>query len=279
MIFSKKNKAQPELPFSAYAGTEPYAFVSYAHADSDVVYPIIGELHDRGALIWYDEGIGAGTVWSQSIADRILNCSKFMLFLTPDAARSHHVRQEINFANSKNKPILPVYLKPTKLDSGIEMTLSVFQGVFHYAYKNDEESFYRQVLDALTDGFILEDAEDTMLDENFAHDFLLRLDTYGDKTLPMVIHLTGTGKFTVGRFDVSVGVQQSSFEFTKETKNISRRHAVFERTEDGYTVMDLESKAGTWVNGIKLPPNTPQQLNQGDQVSFGNAGANYIYEG
>ena len=38
----------PDKPFEAYPGNEPYIFVSYAHADSDVVYPEIKWLHDTG---------------------------------------------------------------------------------------------------------------------------------------------------------------------------------------------------------------------------------------
>jgi len=266
------------LPFSAYTGAKPYVFVSYAHADSSLVYPIIGELHDRGALIWYDEGIEAGSVWSQSIADRIMHCSRFMLFVTSNAVRSQHVRQELNFANSKNKQIMPIYLEPTKLDSGLEMTLSVFQAVFFNTFKDDEEGFYRLVLNALSEGFILGGSEVTRVDVDSPHEFFLRLDAHGDKALPMFIHLTGSNTFSIGRFDVAVGVRQSDFEFSMETKSISRRHAVFERVEDGYTVMDMDSKASTWVNGRRLPPNTPRKLEQGDHLSFGNAGADYVFE-
>ena len=44
-------------PFSAYQGSEPYVFVSYAHEDCDVVFPEILWLRDQGFNIWYDEGI------------------------------------------------------------------------------------------------------------------------------------------------------------------------------------------------------------------------------
>jgi len=85
--------------------------------------------------------------------------------------------------------------------------------------------------------------------------------------------------FTVGRFDAAVGKQQSNFEFEKKTKAVSRRHAAIERDATGYSIVDLTSSAGTFVNGQKLPPNTPCQLGNGCRVSFGNAGADYIWEG
>ena len=84
--------------------------------------------------------------------------------------------------------------------------------------------------------------------------------------------------FTVGRYDVAIGKQQSSFEFDKTTKAVSRRHAAIERRPDGYSIVDLLSSAGTFINGNKLPPNTPFTLQPGCRVSFGNCGADYIWE-
>jgi len=275
MLFEKKEKTA-KLPFSAYSGSEPCVFISYAHADSDIVYPIIKELHMRNVHIWYDEGIDVGTEWPQKIADKILGCSKFILFISQAASNSNHVRQEINFANSKYKQILPVYIKPTQLNAGLEMTLSVFQAIFYYAFKNDELGFYNQLYAAITEGFIQADEEFTEL-IHFG-ETLLRLDEYGDRTLPPVIHLPEQGTFSIGRFDVSVGVKQSDFEFSKDKKNISRRHAVFECTPQGCTVTDLGSKAGTWVDMRKIPPHVPVLLASGCRVSFGNVGASYIFE-
>jgi len=84
--------------------------------------------------------------------------------------------------------------------------------------------------------------------------------------------------FTIGRFDANIGKKQSSFEFDKKTKAVSRRHAVIERDIDGYKIIDLSSSAGTFVNEKKLPPNTPYALSAGCRVSFGNSGADYVWE-
>ena len=84
--------------------------------------------------------------------------------------------------------------------------------------------------------------------------------------------------FSIGRFDASVGKKQSTFEFDKKTKAVSRRHAVIERNGESYKIVDLSSSAGTFVNDIKLPPNTPHELVAGSRVSFGNLGADYVWE-
>ena len=84
--------------------------------------------------------------------------------------------------------------------------------------------------------------------------------------------------FTIGRFDATLGKKQSSFEFDKKTKAVSRRHAAIERDNSGYKIIDLSSSAGTYVNDKRLPPNTPYELETGFRVSFGNSGADYVWE-
>ena len=39
----------------AYEGAEPYCFVSYAHINSDRVYPIVEQLMQRGIRLWFQE--------------------------------------------------------------------------------------------------------------------------------------------------------------------------------------------------------------------------------
>ena len=86
------------------------------------------------------------------------------------------------------------------------------------------------------------------------------------------------GMFTIGRFDPASGPGQSSFEFTKDTKAVSRRHAVVERHAEGFMLIDLNSSAGTFINGQKIPPNTPCRLEKGSRISFGYSGADYTWE-
>ena len=54
-----------DQPFVAYQGDESYIFVSYAHEDSDAVFPEIQWLRDQGFNLWYDEGIAAGHEWRE----------------------------------------------------------------------------------------------------------------------------------------------------------------------------------------------------------------------
>lgn len=50
---------------------------------------------------------------------------------------------------------------------------------------------------------------------------------------------------------------------------VSRRHAVIRYVGSGFTIEDLNSVNGTWVNENKLTPNQAQPLRHGDQVRLG----------
>lgn len=86
------------------------------------------------------------------------------------------------------------------------------------------------------------------------------------------------GEYTIGRFDAVVGFKQSDFEFEKNTKAVSRHHAVIKRFDDGYSITDTGSTSGTYINEVKIAPNNPNIISNGDLIYFGNAGADYIWE-
>ena len=102
----------------------------------------------------------------------------------------------------------------------------------------------------------------------------------GNASLPnfIAVNIFPGASFSIGRFDMTVGHKQSSFEFDKSTKAVSRRHAVIERDGEGYKIIDLSSAAGTFVNGQRVLANTPFRLERGCRVSFGNSGTDYTWD-
>lgn len=50
---------------------------------------------------------------------------------------------------------------------------------------------------------------------------------------------------------------------------VSRRHAHIVRARNGYFIIDLGSSNGTYVNDRLLPPQRPQLLHNGDQITIG----------
>jgi len=49
----------------------------------------------------------------------------------------------------------------------------------------------------------------------------------------------------------------------------SRTHALIRLEGNALTLIDLRSKNGTFVNNSQIPPSTPQQLKEGDNIRFG----------
>lgn len=130
------------IPFYAYKGKEPYMFISYSHRDSAVVYPILSEFYNDGYNIWYDEGIEPGIEWPEEIGKALGGCSLFVVFITPSAAGSPNVRNEINFALAKKIPFIAIHLTETELTPGLQLQIGSKQAILKY--EMDSEFFKRK---------------------------------------------------------------------------------------------------------------------------------------
>ena len=75
---------------------------------------------------------------------------------------------------------------------------------------------------------------------------------------------------TLGRTDPdgpSVTVDLTNYD--AHALGVSRKHAVINTSDDGYTVMDLGSSNGTWLNTTQIQPNVAHLLRNGDQIRLG----------
>lgn len=134
-----------DSPFPAYTGNEPYVFVSYSHRDTEVVFPELVRLKESGVNVWYDEGIEAGTEWTDELARAIEGAHLFLFFVTPDSVESQHCRNEVNFATSREMNLVAVHLKKNDMPGGLSLTLSSRQAIHKYELNEQE---YRSKLNA-----------------------------------------------------------------------------------------------------------------------------------
>ena len=102
----------PPPPGAACEGNAPFAFLSYAHRDAHVVYEELGPLLTAGQRIWFDDGLTPGTAWESAIRDRVERCRAVLLYVSPAAVDSPHVRREVRTALDRGTPVLPVFLGP-----------------------------------------------------------------------------------------------------------------------------------------------------------------------
>lgn len=132
------------MKIRAYEGNKPYAFVSYAHKDSDRVLPIIEKMQNKGYNIWFDAGIEAGTEWPEYIAERLYGCATFLAFVSPNAMDSQNCRQEINFAVELKKQALIIHLDDTEIPLGFQMRLG-FTPQIHMSRYGSMFSFFEEL--------------------------------------------------------------------------------------------------------------------------------------
>ena len=96
----------------------------------------------------------------------------------------------------------------------------------------------------------------------------LRLENGGGYTAPRDIELDiKKGYITIGRYDKS-GYPCADYNFDHSLTFVSRNHFRIEVHEDGYRIIDLDSKNGTLLNGQELVKNMAYSLKSGDTISL-----------
>jgi len=104
--------------------------------------------HDKGFLIWYDEGIDPGSEFSESIAKHLIAASVVLCFVSPSAVQSHNVRNEIYLAEEERIPMLYVHLEETKLRPGLRLMVGAKQAIYYYRYPSPAD-FHTKIEQAL----------------------------------------------------------------------------------------------------------------------------------
>ena len=100
---------------------EKEIFISYSRRDQEFVMRLAADLDRQVAGVWFDQStIQVGQKWHDEIMDGIRECRAFILVLSPDAAESRYVREELNKALELGKPIIPVLYRPSKWSGEFE---------------------------------------------------------------------------------------------------------------------------------------------------------------
>jgi hypothetical protein len=124
-------------------------FISYSRRDQEFVTRLASDLDKQVAGAWFDQStIQVGQKWHDEIMDGIRECRAFVLVLSPDAAESRYVREEVNKALELGKPIIPVLYRSGK-----------WTGEFAALVKNVQtldlrSGSYRENFQKLVDGLV-----------------------------------------------------------------------------------------------------------------------------
>ena len=75
--------------------------------------------------------------------------------------------------------------------------------------------------------------------------------------------------YTIGRKNSSGPEHRPDVEVETADKKMSRKHAAIRKKKTGFTLKDLASKNGVWLNGIKMDAEEEVYLDDGDQFRLG----------
>jgi toxoflavin biosynthesis protein ToxD len=97
-------------------------FLSHSTQDNPWCRVLLAALKAAGYDVWYDEqGLTGGAEWVETLQREVQARDVFVTVLSPDAAASPWVQEEIRLAIATRRTILPVMLKPTRVE-GFLMT-------------------------------------------------------------------------------------------------------------------------------------------------------------
>lgn len=129
------------------SGTARYAFVCYAHENSDEVHEYLRLMDEHGLRYWYDRGISPGTRWSDELANALGGSRVVLFFCTHAAAKSRHCRDEISYALEEKIPIIVIRQGDVELPSGLRLQLGSQQALIKDDLSSDE--LYRRLIESL----------------------------------------------------------------------------------------------------------------------------------
>lgn len=132
------------MSIKPYSGADSFIFISYSHADTQLVFPIIQAMQDEHYRVWYDEGIDPGTEWDENIAEHIQSCGCLIAFLSGNYLNSENCKDELNYARDLNKQRLLIYLDDITLPPGMAMRFNRLQSIYKCKYA-DENEFYKKL--------------------------------------------------------------------------------------------------------------------------------------
>ena len=127
----------------AYEGSEPFIFISYAHDDAHMVYPIVERLVMDGFRVWYDDGIHAGEDWTDKVASRLDASTICIPMLTENYVQSVNCRNELAYSLNAKKTVISIKLTDFDVPGGIKLQLGNAKYLERYRY--GETEFYESL--------------------------------------------------------------------------------------------------------------------------------------
>ena len=88
------------------------AFLSYSRENSDFAIRLARDLKTLGAKVWLDAlDVLPGQRWDRTVENALLGCQCMLVILSPSSVNSMNVMDEVHFALSEQKIIIPILFR------------------------------------------------------------------------------------------------------------------------------------------------------------------------
>lgn len=91
-------------------------FISYSRTIQNQVHALVDDLELLDHCVWIDGKLAGGQSWWDEILKQIRACDVFIYTISPDTARSEACDEELKYACSLNRLILPVKIADVNTD-------------------------------------------------------------------------------------------------------------------------------------------------------------------
>ena len=123
---------------------KPFVFISYSHMDYYPCQAIIERLKSWGYRIWYDEGIGWGDYWEDTLKKHMDQCEMAIVLLSDNYLESDYCRKELEALSEKEMFVIRLGNVSPGEDIVKEYPfLEERQGIIRL--KNNRNDFYRKL--------------------------------------------------------------------------------------------------------------------------------------
>ena len=125
-------------------------FISYSRKDSQIVNQFVSKLINAGYKVWIDrKGISGGDTFQSKIVDAIDNSAIVLFFSSVQSNQSQRVIDEICYAQSINKTIIPIKLDDTKYNREFILRLNRINSI---KYDADQPLLsYQELISSIED--------------------------------------------------------------------------------------------------------------------------------
>ena len=92
--------------------TNDYFFISYCHADYQIIYKDLFLLGEQGLSFWYDKDMVVGDSWLDTANKYMVPraCLGVLFYVSENSLKSNPVLEELNFAKKTQKPFICISL-------------------------------------------------------------------------------------------------------------------------------------------------------------------------